>query len=75
VESNLYWHCTTCGDHEPVTPTGDDVVYSVGDKEPCITCPTGFAHVMTLKQAARFEQLLALGNSTSQAMEATLGGI
>lgn len=53
---DTFWHCTWCGDHEPA-----EEPYEVGDKEPCITCGEGTAHVMTIKQAARFESEVARG--------------
>lgn len=28
----LYWHCLTCGAHDPVEPTGGSEEYVVGDK-------------------------------------------
>lgn len=55
-ERDAYWHCKYCGDHEPA-----DEPYVVGDKEPCITCGKGTAHVMTSKQAAKFESEIAQG--------------
>ena len=66
--ADLFWHCTGCGAHEPVVPTGEGVEYIVGDKEPCISCGKGTAHVMTLKMAACFEQGMALGKGTSLAL-------
>lgn len=55
-EHDAWWHCKFCGDHERA-----DLPYVVGDKEPCITCGQGTAHVMTLKEAARFESEIARG--------------
>ena len=58
----LYWHCLRCGAHEPIESTGETASeYELGDHEPCIDCGDGAAHVMTLKQAAAYEQGLALG--------------
>lgn len=55
-ERDAWWHCKFCGDHEQA-----EEPYEVGDKEPCITCGQGTAHVMTLKGAARFEAEIARG--------------
>lgn len=52
----LYWHCATCGGHEPAQPE-----YEHGDHEPCITCEDGTAWVVTLKEGARMEQRHAMG--------------
>lgn len=57
----LYWHCATCGAHEPVDPNGQA---EHGDREKCITCPgdnPGIAVVVTIKEGARMEQRHALG--------------
>ncbi len=51
----LYWKCEFCGDTEPAQPE-----YEHGDSEPCI-CGNGVARVMTLKEAAKIEQEIALG--------------
>lgn len=53
---DTWWHCKFCGDHEPA-----EEPYELGDKEPCIKCGMGTAHVMTLKQAAKFESEVAQG--------------
>lgn len=53
---DLYWHCKFCGAHEKAEPP-----YELGDKEPCITCGQGTAHVMTTKEAAKFESEIARG--------------
>ena len=55
----LYWHCTTCGNHEDEPAQAE---YERGDWEPCAICGDGIARVMTLKEAASFEQQVALGN-------------
>lgn len=55
-QRDAWWHCKVCGAHEPAAEP-----YSIGDKEPCITCPTGTAQVMTLKDAARTESDFARG--------------
>lgn len=60
----LYWHCASCGAHEPVEPTGSSDpadAYEHGDHEPCITCPNGTARVMTLREAACIESRHARG--------------
>ena len=59
--TDLRWHCFDCGAHEAVAPTGDGDEYAMGDKEPCISCGHGTAHVVTLRTAARYEQGLAMG--------------
>lgn len=56
ASEDLYWHCKFCGDHEKAEPP-----YELGDKEPCITCGQGTAHVMTIKEAAKFEAEIARG--------------
>lgn len=43
---SLIWYCTNCEAKEPVEPTGDGFEYDVGDKEPCIDCGSGTAHVL-----------------------------
>jgi hypothetical protein len=53
---DAWWHCKFCGDHELA-----EEPYKLGDKEPCITCGQGTAHVMTLKDGARFESEVARG--------------
>ncbi len=55
-ERDAYWHCKFCGDHAPA-----EEPYDVGDKEPCTKCGQGTAHVMTLRQGARFEAEIARG--------------
>lgn len=67
--AELYWHCLQCGAHVPVEPTGDAEEYVVGDKEPCIDCGAGVAHVMTLRTGAAYEQGRALGMSAGDAWE------
>lgn len=52
---DTWWHCKFCGDHALADG------YSLGDKEPCITCGEGTAVVMTMKQAAKFESEIARG--------------
>lgn len=64
---DLYWHCLQCGAHEPVEPTGGTNEYALGDKEPCITCGDGTAHVVTLRLGAAYEQGRALGLSIKNA--------
>lgn len=56
AERGLWWHCRYCGDHEEA-----EMPYEHGDKEPCIKCGNGMAHVMTTKEAARFESEIARG--------------
>ena len=63
----LYWHCLACGDHEPVEPTGGAEEYVLGDKERCITCGDGTAHVVTLRRGAAYEQGRALGMGSKDA--------
>jgi hypothetical protein len=58
MSEQLYWHCVGCGDHDVV---GDEEGAALGDKEKCIVCGDSFAEVMTLKQAAKIEQQIALG--------------
>lgn len=53
---DTWWHCKFCGEHEPAAEP-----YAIGDKEPCVTCGQGTAHVMSLKEAARFESEIARG--------------
>lgn len=53
---DLRWHCKFCGDDDFA-----EEPYTLGDKEPCITCGIGTAHVMTLKEAAKFESEIAQG--------------
>jgi hypothetical protein len=65
----LYWHCLQCGDHEPIKLTGDIEEYGIGDREKCITCGDGIAHVVTLDIAARYEQGRALGMSIVDAWD------
>jgi hypothetical protein len=67
LKRDLYWHCLQCGDHEPVAPTGDGNEYVLGDKERCIKCGDGTAHVVTLQQGAAYEQGRALGMSVKEA--------
>lgn len=66
-ERSLYWHCRRCGAHEPVEPTGGDERYRLGDREKCITCGSGMAHVVTLRMGAAYEQGRALGMSEQEA--------
>lgn len=54
-EPDLYWHCE-CGSNEPAQPG-----YSHGDSEPCVHCEAGIARVVTLREAAAWEQAKALG--------------
>lgn len=54
--ADLYWHCFTCGDHEPA-----QIEYERGDREPCVNCEDGMAEVMTLEDGAKLEQEIALG--------------
>ena len=56
----LYWHCATCGEHEPAQEE-----YAHGDWEKC-ECG-GVARVMTLKEGAKLEQRIALGMPRKQA--------
>jgi hypothetical protein len=62
VTEPLYWHCASCGGHEPA-----QAEYALGDWEPCITCENGVARVMTLQEAARVEQRHAMGKPPPQA--------
>ena len=55
-ERDAYWHCSFCGNNEPAHSD-----YAIGDSEPCCLCGEGTARVMTLKEAAKFEQEIALG--------------
>jgi len=64
---DLYWHCLKCGAHELVQPTGGDEKYVLGDKEKCIECGDGMAHVVTLRMGAAYEQGRALGMSVKAA--------
>lgn len=76
ARANLFWHCLSCGAHEPVATTGDvspGGEYEVGDHEPCITCPDGEAHVMSTRMAAAYEQGLALGMTPETAWERARG--
>lgn len=57
MREQLYWHCE-CGNHEPAQPE-----YEHGDSEPCCLCEHGVARVVTLKEAAAWEQARALGLS------------
>lgn len=57
TERDAWWHCTWCGNHEPVI----DESYAIGDSEPCALCSEGTAHVMTLEQAANLESEVARG--------------
>ena len=52
--ADLYWHCASCGEHEPAQEE-----YAHGDWEKC-ECG-GAARVMTLKECARLEQQIATG--------------
>lgn len=54
----IYWHCATCGNHEPAQPE-----YELGDSEPCCLCENGVARVVTLAEAASIEQMHALKES------------
>ncbi len=72
VAEQLYWHCLQCGDHEEVKPTGGSHEYVLGDKEKCIACGEGMAHVVTLKQGACYEQGRALGLSVDSAWRRAL---
>jgi hypothetical protein len=48
TQKNLYWYCKECNEYELVTTTGDlKQEYCIGDKEPCINCENGTAHVVT----------------------------
>lgn len=65
-DTQLYWHCLNCGAHEPVEPTGGTEQYGLGDRERCIDCGDGTAHVVTLQVGAAYEQGLAMGMSRSE---------
>ena len=67
MAEELFWHCLDCGDHEPITPTGGAESYDVGDKEKCIACGDGTAHVVTIKEGAAYEQGIALGLTRNEA--------
>ena len=51
----LYWHCE-CGNNEIAQSD-----YQHGDSEPCVLCDDGVARVVTLREAAAWEQARALG--------------
>lgn len=57
-KAQLYWHCD-CGNNEPAQPE-----YEHGDSEPCCLCEHGVARVVTLEEAAAWEQAKALGKET-----------
>ena len=52
----LYWHCE-CGKNEPAQAD-----YERGDSEPCCLCEDGVARVVTIAEAAAWEQAKALGH-------------
>lgn len=54
-KSEPHWYCAHCGDSERAEPP-----YEIGDSEPC-SCGKGVARVMSLKDAARISQRIALG--------------
>jgi len=56
---DAYWHCA-CGSNEPAQPE-----YNLGDFEPCVHCADGTAVVVTLREAAAWEQAKALGREWS----------
>lgn len=56
----LFWHCDSCGHHEPAQPE-----YEHGDCEPCIHCD-GTARVRTLQESAAVEQAHALGRQVDE---------
>lgn len=62
-KETLYWHCE-CGNNEPAQPG-----YKHGDWEPCCLCEKGTARVVTLKEAAAWEQAKALGRTWRPWME------
>jgi hypothetical protein len=70
----LYWHCLQCGAHDPVEPTGgtEQEQYGLGDHEPCITCGSGTAYVVTLRMGACYEQGRALGMDIRDAWDRAL---
>ena len=53
---DAYWHCSFCGDHAPA-----EEPYKVGDHEICTECGEATSRVMTLKEAAKLESLIAQG--------------
>lgn len=55
TNKQLYWHCD-CGINEPAQPE-----YEHGDSEPCVHCVDGVAYVVTLQEAAAWEQARCLG--------------
>ena len=57
MSEQLYWHCE-CGNNEPAQPE-----YEHWDSEPCCLCENGTARVVTIKEAAAWEQARALGHS------------
>lgn len=67
----LYWHCRSCGAHEAVEAT--EPPYVIGDKEKCIDCGVAFAEVMTIRDAARIEQALALCDTPRERIAEQLG--
>lgn len=56
AEQQLYWHCLQCGAHDPVEPTG-------GAEQ------DEYAHVVTLRMGACYEQGRALGMDIRDAWE------
>jgi hypothetical protein len=59
--THLYWHCAACGAHETAQPE-----YTHGASEPCVSCETGVARVMTISEAAQVEQRRALTTKAVQ---------
>jgi hypothetical protein len=57
----LFWHCESCGAHEPAQPE-----YAHSSSEPCINCERGTARVMTIKEAAAVEQRHALRHAKTK---------
>jgi hypothetical protein len=68
VGCGLYWHCCDCGANEAVEPT--EPPYTLGDHEPC-ECG-GTARVLTLKQGAQLESLIARGVHPREAQRRVL---
>jgi len=57
---DLFWHCAHCGNHEIA-----HAPHCHGDKDPCTHCGKEWK-VMTLKEAAKLEQSIALGTYTEE---------
>ena len=66
--ADLFWHCATCGEHEPAQPE-----YAHGDWEKC-ECG-GAARVMTLQEGAQLEQRIATGMPSREADQLFVSGL